>query len=343
MVAEKRKNVGQPVATTLGVTAIKPVERHGWEAVKFLLYDKDTGAILTRTPKSWFLIFIFYAIFYSCLAGFWYGLLQVFFIFLPATQPKYILQESIIGVTPGVGMIPNQPDVSIDSSMLYLKVDAKGESPSHDFETAHNIDWAKRYEKFLQKYDNKTDTRACTQADAGQFGHPACQFDLAPLGDCGKFPYGYQLEDGKQQIEPCVLLKINRIFGWIPEPYTDEDIDTSEDPIPPKVKDLIQKDRNQVYLDCVGENPADREAVEGQLKYFPQSQGIPFQYYPYNHAHRNYHNPVVAVKFGAGIPRGQLIHIECKLWAKGVKHSSKDRVGQVHFELFLAAKYPSGK
>jgi sodium/potassium-transporting ATPase subunit beta len=340
MVAEKRKNAGgaqgQPEATTLGVTAIKPIERHGWEAVKFLLYDKSTGAILTRTPKSWFLIFIFYCIFYSCLAGFWYGLLNVFFIFLPHEQPKYILQDSIIGTTPGVGMIPSQPDVTIDSSMIFLQAYAKDEKPSHDFETTSNIDWAKRYEKFLSKYSNKTDTRPCTQADAGKSGEASCEFDVATLGDCSKFPYGYQLEGGQQQVQPCVLLKINRIFGWVPDEYTDEDIANSEDPIPQKVQDLIKKDRKHIYLDCEGENPADVEAVAGQLTYFPAHQGIPFKYYPYNQAHRNYHNPAVAVKFGPGVPRGQLIHIECKLWAKGVKHSSKDRVGQVHFELFLS-------
>ena len=44
----------------LGGTAIKPPERHGWEKISYLIYDKDTGEILTRTPKSWALIFIFF-------------------------------------------------------------------------------------------------------------------------------------------------------------------------------------------------------------------------------------------------------------------------------------------
>ena len=51
----------------LGGTAIKPPERHGWEKISYLIYDKDTGEILTRTPKSWALIFIFYVIYYSLL------------------------------------------------------------------------------------------------------------------------------------------------------------------------------------------------------------------------------------------------------------------------------------
>ena len=71
-----------------------------------------------------------------------------------------------------------------------------------------------------------------------------------------------------------------------------------------------------------------------------ESQGIPFKYFPYSQAHRNYHNPIVAVKFGPKLPLRQLLHVECKLWTKGVLHSSKDRIGQVHFEIILAPEYP---
>merc|ERR1712013_971459 len=58
-------------AIPIGCSAIKPVERHGWEAVSWFLYDKNTGAIMGRTPLSWLLITIFYIIYYAFLAGFW--------------------------------------------------------------------------------------------------------------------------------------------------------------------------------------------------------------------------------------------------------------------------------
>ena len=51
----------------LGGTAIKPPERHGFEKISYLIYNKDNGEILTRTPKSWALIFIFYVIYYTLL------------------------------------------------------------------------------------------------------------------------------------------------------------------------------------------------------------------------------------------------------------------------------------
>merc|ERR1711892_551446 len=55
----------------IGCTALKPIERHGMDAVSWFLYDKNTGAIMGRTPLSWLLITIFYIVYYAFLAGFW--------------------------------------------------------------------------------------------------------------------------------------------------------------------------------------------------------------------------------------------------------------------------------
>jgi sodium/potassium-transporting ATPase subunit beta len=139
-----------------------------------------------------------------------------------------------------------------------------------------------------------------------------------------------------QQVEPCILLKLNRIFNWVPEPYDDADLakDDPENPVPEEVKKLIRESRNQIYLNCIGENPADREVLDGNIAYFPKNQGISFRYFPYNQAGKNYHNPVVGVKF-SNLPKGQLVHIECKAYYKGVEHSRKERQGLVHFEILL--------
>jgi sodium/potassium-transporting ATPase subunit beta len=312
------------------------------ELIKFIIYDPETGKVLSRTPKSWFLITLFYCVYYSVLAAFWYGMLQLFFLTLPLDQPKYIGTASIIGNSPGVGMRPHQPDKTIDSSMLFLKMNAKDETPSEKMEDTTNIDWAARYRKYLNTYDNMTGIRTCEDSAAGQTGKDACKFDIADLGDCGKFPYGYNLEPGQDVIQPCVLLKINRIFNWVPEEYTPEDLDEDnqdpEDPIPEKVRELIRADSTKVYLHCDGENPYDRETLEGKINYFPADQGISLKYFPYNHAHKNYQNPLVAVQFKDLTP-GTLHHVECRLWAKGVKHHKKDRAGLVHMEVILVKDY----
>merc|ERR1712203_1264520 len=94
----------------LGGTAIKPVgwDRTGWEAFQYMLWNPDTGEVLTRTPLSWLKITVFYCIYYSCLAGFWIACMNIFFATLPENMdgPKWQQADSIIGVNPGVGLPP---------------------------------------------------------------------------------------------------------------------------------------------------------------------------------------------------------------------------------------------
>merc|ERR1712013_509649 len=106
-------------AIPIGCSAIKPVERHGWEAVSWFLYDKNTGAIRGRTPLSWLLITIFYIIYYAFLAGFWALMLIIFFQFIEEGRPRWdYSQGSLIGSSPALGLRPNQDWDHIDSSML---------------------------------------------------------------------------------------------------------------------------------------------------------------------------------------------------------------------------------
>merc|ERR1712223_1700125 len=109
----------------LGGTAIKPVgwDRTGWEAVQYLIWNPDTGEVLTRTPLSWLKIFVFYCIYYGCLAAFWAAMLNIFFITIPPEHPKWMLEESIIGINPGLGVKLANQDQRIDSGMFILATD----------------------------------------------------------------------------------------------------------------------------------------------------------------------------------------------------------------------------
>ena len=59
------------------------------------------------------------------------------------------------------------------------------------------------------------------------------KFDKVKLGDCGNAPYGY---DGTGQ--PCMFLKLNKIYGVSNEHYTDP-ADFPED-MPQNLKDHIK-------------------------------------------------------------------------------------------------------
>jgi sodium/potassium-transporting ATPase subunit beta len=322
------------VPQLLGGTAIKPVERHGWERVRYFIHNPDTGAFCSRTPKSWFLIFLFYVIYYSCLAGFWYGMLQIFFLTLNDETPKWMKEESIIGINPGMGVRPRQADARIDSSMYYFKGNWNGEK-TLDLEQDSDAGFAARMSDFLDR-TLVEGQKGAVECSADELNKPRekaqapCKFDASAFGACGQFPYGYSKDSG---MKPCVIVKLNKIFGLVPEPYAADEKDLPAE-IPQAIKDRILdvNEPRRVYIECHGENAADEEAISS-ITYYPAHQGVPMGYFPHQ-VKTNLVSPAVAVQF-ADVPKGQLLHVECKAWFKGVVHERKERMGLVHFELLV--------
>merc|ERR1712088_1176530 len=311
----------------LGGTAIKPVgwDRTGWEAFQYMLWNPDTGEILTRTPLSWLKITVFYCIYYSCLAGFWIACLNVFFATLPAEQDgtRWLQEDTIIH--------PSENEGECDL----------------------NADYVARTKKFLKNYDNtnmgsrEKKLRDPTATEGEMENYPV--FSLATLGECGEGQYGYVVnppQKGKpaELVKPCIFIKLNTIWGWVPKPYDcakeKNKGDESEGPCLPDIEKHLASQgadvKNNVYINCRGRYAADQEALAGGLEYFPRNQGIPISYFPYvgKTKEATYHAPLVAVKITPGAGReGQLIHIECRAYYDGVKHITKTKEGMVMFEL----------
>ena len=317
--------MGRPDPAVLGVTAIKPPgwDRTGFEAFKYFVFNPSTGEILSRTPLSWLKIIIFYIIYYTCLAGFWLGCLVIFSLTLPhpSMGPKYTLWNSLIGSNPGLGIRPRNHDFRIDSQMIVLNADdtSYAYTPGAD----KNVNYAERMRVFLEDFYKES-------ADP--------IFDLSTLSDCSLYPYGYVSEGGYARPSPCIFLKLNKIWGW--DPYslggTLEDDGRWYDPdIFPEV--VIEKyrelqDKHDIIVNCEGRNAADKEALT-YIEYFPKSQSLPAKFFPFKNGG---HTPLVAVKIELSpLHIGQLVHVECRAYYYGVWHSSKDRIGLVHFELLI--------
>ena len=305
----------------LGGTAIKPIERHGWERIRYILHNPETGTILSRTPKSWALITIFYLVYYTFLAAFWSLMMFVFWQTLDMSTPKWIAEQSIIGTSPGLGLRPEQTDALIDSSMIFFNKDKQ--------EDAGNVagwgGWSERLEKFLENYTDKG--KVCSETDKPESGsREACQFSLAALGPCNTKGHGYDVA------QPCIFLKLNRIYGVSNDPYNDPE-DLPEE-MPAGLKEHIkhQTNKDQVWVDCRGEYPADEEGM-GNIAYYPPARGFPSYYFPFENQD-GYVSPLVAVQF-KNPNLGQLLHIECRAWAKNINYDKRARMGISHFELFV--------
>lgn len=244
-------------------------------------------------------------------------MLIVFYQTLDTITPTWVLDRSAIGTVPGLGFRPHPPEANVDSTLIYFKAGSQGTWKY----------WVDDIQGYLKDYERQeADGEHLRTCDFNQPPDPkankACRFALEKIAsNCSKanqfgFEYG----------QPCILLKLNRIYGWSPEPFAN---DSFPDKFPEQLKEKY--DPRYVYISCEGENVADEENM-GPLTYYP-SNGIENYYFPYQNT-PGYLSPFVFVQFTRP-ERGVLINIECKAWAKNIHHDRRDRVGSVHFELMI--------
>jgi len=317
----------------LGATAFKPVERHGMEAISWFLYDKNTGAIMGRTCKSWALITIFYLIYYSCLAGFWAICMVVFLTTVNNDHPKWIGKESRIGVSPGIGVRPSQAWAHMDSGIFSWNHEEEGTKDGLEGWK----DWSDRTKEFLEEsYPGCDPKKNCIKKDKAMT-RPSQEFypfDKNQLGECKGNGFGFQT--GK----PCILLKLNKIYGVKHEYFhnsTQAEAKLKEK-IPESLATHIDTKGAEigehVWVDCHGENAMDKEMLPAEeVKYYPSTRGFSSMYYPYENA-LGYQSPLVAVQF-TNLKKGLLYHIECRAYAGNIGYDRNDRVGKAHFEIMV--------
>lgn len=295
-----------------------------WEGFKLFLWNSETSQFMGRTGASWAKILFFYVVFYAALVGFFAAMLAVFYQTLDNKIPKWQLSDGLIGSNPGLGFRPMPPEANVESTLVWYKASD---------ETNYKY-WTEELDSFLlTTYSddklNHQNAVNCSEQDKPPVGK-FCKVSLQSFGACHKsMNYGYATK------QPCVFLKLNKIFNWIPDIYNDST--SLPKKMPEHLKDHIRdlerhkQNTNLVWVSCEGENPADNENI-GAIQYLPH-RGFPGNYFPFTNV-EGYVPPIVAVQF-EGPTTGILINIECKAWARNIKHDRADRRGSVHFELMI--------
>lgn len=321
--------------------AQKPEEKSGWEGFKQFLWNSETSEFLGRTGLSWLKIGVFYIIYYALLAGFFMGMLLIFYQTLDDKVPRWQNTNGIIGGNPGVGFRP-MPDnmTDIESTLIWYR---HGDDKSSNWKT-----WVGRLKDFLAPYNNQNteedakdgkgklvDRVECgpdsTQAPGD---NQICKVDSTQLfgGNCtADKDFGYPVGS------PCILLKLNKIYGWFPEHYNLTSEDKAPEKLPEELKLKMEANKanpdlnRKVWIECHGENPADKENI-GELDYHPD-QGFSSNHFPYLNQ-PGYLSPAVFVEF-KNPKKGVMIAVECMAWADNIEHDSMDRRGLAHFELMV--------
>ncbi|KAI5745416.1 hypothetical protein M8J76_010845 [Diaphorina citri] len=290
-----------------------------WQNFKLCIYNPQIGEVFGRTPKSWGGIFLFYVIFYSILACLFAICMYVLMSTLTDEYPKLQLDESIIGVNPGLGFRPMSSDPEAASLIRYKINNTQSASM-----------WTKEIDNYLEVYKNPQKLPG-NQVKCDYDNPPPqgkiCEIELEKnMGPCTEaFNYGFTA--GK----PC-------IYGWEPDYY--QSLDELPHEMPVTLKSYITHAVNisaahwrTIWVSCSGADPHDTETM-GDVDYFPQP-GYPGYFYPYTNT-IGYLSPIIAVRFrNPGV--GTLINVECRAWAKNIRYkkSGLNREGSVHFELLL--------
>ncbi|RNA30481.1 sodium potassium-transporting ATPase subunit beta-like [Brachionus plicatilis] len=159
---------------------------------------------------------------------------------------------------------------------------------------------------FLQSYESGRNT-----SFIGAHGR-SVTFDYAKVID--GTPCAKAKQFGMSSGTPCVVVKLNKIYGWFPR-YSSANL--------PTALSKIDSDEKFVFIACKGEYPADEDNM-GHVDYYssyPNTEigGVNFKYFPYRNQ-PNYLSPLVFVHF-KNATKNVLINVECRAYAKNIENA----------------------
>lgn len=302
------------------------------------LWDPQDRTVLGRTTVSWAKILAFYTVFFTSLIGFWCVAWFMFDLSVDDNYPRYnhasvYFSKSYQSLQSGadkppspdidnkIGLILPNPGMGFRPVPEYqstLVRFVQGRPSSYKRYTDHIQAYVDMYENEKQEGENFIDCDKL-QLSESRDKTKVCRFNVDVLGDGCTWQKDYGYDDG----QPCILLKLNKVYGWEPIPYK------NEEDVPDNLKDRFSP--YHIGVTCEGEGPLDHENM-GPIEFWPK-QGFPILYYPYLNQ-EGYKAPVVFLKF-LRPSNGVVINIWCKAWARNIKHHREDRTGSIHFELLV--------
>uniref|UniRef100_A0A3B3YZL9 Sodium/potassium-transporting ATPase subunit beta n=1 Tax=Poecilia mexicana TaxID=48701 RepID=A0A3B3YZL9_9TELE len=268
----------------------------GWR--KFL-WNSEKREFLGRTGGSWLKIFLFYVIFYGCLAAIFIGTIQALLLTIDEFKPTH--QDRV--APPGLSHTPRS-----DKSEITFNVK---DADSYKKYIASMKEFLEKYDDNKQlennNYDDCNDLQ--TYVDRGKLDKEegvkrSCRFLRSNLQNCS----GVKDETfGFSKGQPCLIVKLNRIVNFRPKVCV------------PCMKLLC-------FSPCPQRD--EDEGKIGEIKYFGLGglAGFPLQYYPYygKRLHPDYLQPLVAIQF-TNLTLDEELRIECKVYGDNIDYNEKDR------------------
>ncbi|XP_017878696.1 sodium/potassium-transporting ATPase subunit beta-like [Ceratina calcarata] len=282
------------------------------------IWNRDTKAFLDRTAAEWGQLGLFYLCFFAVLGSIFAAQMKISidyasrldrpFFQYPGVQNSLRTNLRVVRRTFGSpGIVFKPSSVSAVSPIIFVSNSTNNTKPERYVDVLTGL--LEEYNKSVSDYDSNCFNEQYKSDD----NKKPCFFDVTTLGKCSKPPYGYT-----KPMQPCVLIKFNKRFDWVPEYYNS----TSHLPeaMPDWLKEIVKESSkvHKVWLSCDGANNVDREHI-GEIEYIPDP-GFPVQYFPFT-GKSNYLSPIVALEFKNLTPN-RLVTVECDLWASNINQRS---------------------
>ncbi|XP_074492827.1 sodium/potassium-transporting ATPase subunit beta-1a [Sebastes fasciatus] len=278
----------------------------GWRT---FVWNSEKKEFLGRTGSSWLKIFLFYVIFYGCLAGIFIGTIQALLLTLSNYTPTY--QDRV--APPGLSHTPRSVKSEIAFTLSDMTTFKKYTDSMDAFLKQYNEEFQTDALKFEDCGDTPQAFKDRHSLDTDKSMRKACRFSRSLLSVCsGVSDPHYGFKDGK----PCLIVKLNRIVNYIPQ----IPVNNSKSLAVP-----VAVQPNLIPIHCKNKRAEDAEKI-GEIKYFGIAEGFPLQYYPYygKLVHPQYLQPLVAIKF-TNLTVGEELRIECRVYGANIDYSEKDR------------------
>ena len=205
---------------------------------KLFIWNPRKREVLGRTKESWLKICAFYLCYYICLGAFFASCVAVHLSTVDWYKPEYeyasnvmnqqTIDGKLIGVSPGLGF---RPHVNPETSLIRVKSSASSSNHPYNY-----VQYVKQLDEFLQNFDSK----------GGEIVHT---FGAdTPCLDSRNYEY--------DKAKPCVILKLNKLYGWMPEAYN------KTDPLPKELKpyeEIVRAYPENIFVLCEGENPVSEK------------------------------------------------------------------------------------
>uniref|UniRef100_A0AAQ4P6P8 ATPase Na+/K+ transporting subunit beta 1a n=1 Tax=Gasterosteus aculeatus aculeatus TaxID=481459 RepID=A0AAQ4P6P8_GASAC len=254
----------------------------GWRT---FVWNSEKKEFLGRTGSSWLKIFLFYVIFYGCLAGIFIGTIQALLLTLSNYKPTY--QDRV--APPGLSHTPR----SEKSEIAFSLSDASSYKKYTDAMT-----------KFLKKYDDDKQTDQMKFEDCG--------------GKCQLMPERFLKCRDTVSSTPWLIVKLNRIVNFSEGGRPPMNNSVEEFLLPklkPNLIPIFCKNKREEDADKIGEIKFFGLGEGFPLQYYPYYGKL---------LHPQYLQPLVAIQFN-NLTLNEELRIECKVFGENIGYSEKDR------------------